>query len=156
MLNPPHRYEFIGIDIDDAALSFCADQRQTMGVSVGKLALFQDNLIKLSLGRGRVTIPQQDFIYSMGLIDYLEAKLVVRLVDWAFDQLAPGGMLALGNFATGNPYKAFMDHIVEWVLIHRTPDEMRDLFARSKFGKTEVRIDTDPTGIQLFAYCTKS
>jgi hypothetical protein len=48
-----------------------------------------------------------------------------------------------------------MDRIVVWVLIHRTPDEMRELFAMSKFGKTEVRIDADPTGIQLFAYCTK-
>lgn len=153
---PSAPVRFIGIDIDDAALGFCAGQRQAMGVSEGKLTLFQDNLVKLSLGRGRVSIPQQDFIYSMGLIDYLDAKLVVRLVDWAFDQLGPGGTLVLGNFATGNRYKAFMDHIVDWVLIHRTADEMRELFARSKFGKTDVRIDADPTGIQLFAYCTKT
>lgn len=146
---------FSGIDIDAAALGYCADQAKRKAIEEGKLNLFQDNLIKLSLGRGRVTIPEQDFIYSMGLIDYLEDKLVVLLINWAFDQLAPGGTLALGNFATGNPYKAFMDHIVEWVLIHRTPDEMRELFARSKFGRCDVRVDTDPTGIQLFAYCTK-
>jgi extracellular factor (EF) 3-hydroxypalmitic acid methyl ester biosynthesis protein len=146
---------FFGIDIDDAALGFCADQARNRAIEKGKLNLFQDNLIKLSLGRGRVTIPKQDFIYSMGLIDYLEDRLVLLLINWAFEQLSPGGTLALGNFATGNPYKAFMDHIVEWVLIHRTPDQIRELFAQSKFGNANVRLDTDPTGIQLFAYCLK-
>lgn len=33
-----------------------------------------------------------------------------------------------------NPERAFMDHILEWRLIYRTADDVRALFARSKFG----------------------
>jgi extracellular factor (EF) 3-hydroxypalmitic acid methyl ester biosynthesis protein len=152
---PSAPIRFTGIDIDEAALSFCAERAEKLGISNGKLVLFQDDLVKLSLGRGRIAIPKQDFIYSMALMDYLEDEVVVRIVNWAHEQLAPGGTLAVGNFATGNPDKPFMDYIVEWLLIHRTPDQMRQLFALSKFGKSEVRVDADPTGTQLFAYCTK-
>ena len=146
----------VGIDIDDAALAFCADEARKRSLGHDKFRLVQDNLVKLSLGRGRVSIPKQHFIYSMGLIDYLDKEIVVRLISWAYDQLLPGGTLALGNFAAGSSNKAFMDYVMEWVLIHRTPDEMRDLFARSKFGKSDMRIEADPSGIQLFAYCSKS
>ena len=59
-------------------------------------------------------------------------------------------------FATGNSDKAFMDYIMDWILVHRTPDELRGLFARSKFGDAQVRFESDPTGIQLIAYCTKT
>jgi extracellular factor (EF) 3-hydroxypalmitic acid methyl ester biosynthesis protein len=146
----------VGIDIDDDALAFCSEEARKRSIGDEKLRLFQDNLVKLSLGRGRVSIPKQHFVYSMGLIDYLPGDIVVRLLNWAYDQLFSGGILAIGNFATGNAGKGFMDYVMDWALIHRTPDEMRDLFTRSKFGAAEVRIDTDPSGIQLFAYCQKT
>ena len=92
----------------------------------------------------------------MGLIDYLEKDLVVKLMDWAHDQLLIGGTLAFGNFASGNRERPYMDYVLDWILTHRTPDEMRELFRRSKFGNSEVRIDADSSGIQLFAYCTKT
>jgi extracellular factor (EF) 3-hydroxypalmitic acid methyl ester biosynthesis protein len=153
--HPAAPIRFTGIDIDEAALSFCAGRAEKLGISTDSLALFQDDLVKLSRGCGRITIPKQHFIYSMGLMDYLEDEPVVSIINWAHEQLAPGGTLALGNFSTGNPDKPFMDYIVEWLLIHRTSEQMRELFARSKFGKSDIRIDTDATGIQLIAYCTK-
>jgi extracellular factor (EF) 3-hydroxypalmitic acid methyl ester biosynthesis protein len=145
-----------GIDIDHASLTFCAEEARKRSLGDEKLRLFQDNLVKLAFGRGRVVIPKQHFIYSMGLIDYLENELVVRLINWAHEQLAPGGTLALGNFAASSRDRPFMDYIMEWILIHRSPDEMRELFARSHFGRADVRIDSDSSGIQLFAYCTKN
>jgi extracellular factor (EF) 3-hydroxypalmitic acid methyl ester biosynthesis protein len=48
-----------------------------------------------------------------------------------------------------------MDRIVEWRLIHRTPDEPRGIFARSKFGVTPVDIWYEDQGINIFAFCTK-
>ena len=49
-----------------------------------------------------------------------------------------------------------MDYVLDWLLVHRSPAELRQLFAQSKFGKPEVRVDADVSGIQLFACCTKA
>jgi hypothetical protein len=145
-----------GIDLDAGAIAFCAAEARARCLNNQTIRLHQENLIRLAFGRSRIPIAGQDFVYSMGLIDYLADELVVRLMNWAHDQLAPGGTLALGNFALGNPERPYMDHVLDWLLIHRSPDQLRDLFARSKFGKTEVRVDADVSGIQLFACCTKN
>jgi extracellular factor (EF) 3-hydroxypalmitic acid methyl ester biosynthesis protein len=150
------RVRVTGIDLDSGALAFCAEEARKRSLGEDRLKLYQDNLIRLSLGRGRVQIPKQNFIYSMGLIDYLPKGLVVKLMDWAYDQLLVGGTLAFGNFASGNRERPYMDYVLNWILIHRTSDEMRELFRRSKFGNSEARIDADASGIQLFAYCTKT
>jgi hypothetical protein len=61
----------------------------------------------------------------------------------------------LGNFDAANPDKAFMDHILEWRLIHRTPEELQGLFARSKFGDTPLDVQYEDERVNLFARCTK-
>jgi hypothetical protein len=48
-----------------------------------------------------------------------------------------------------------MDNILEWVLIHRTPDRLKELFARSKFRRAAVDVRTEAAGVNLFAFCTK-
>ena len=91
----------------------------------------------------------------MELIDYLEDQLVVSLLDWAHKTLLPGGKVALGNFAVGNPDRVFLDHIMEWVLNHRTPDQLKELFARSAFKSAPVEVIRDETGVQLLAVAQK-
>jgi hypothetical protein len=79
----------------------------------------------------------------------------LNLINWGYDNLLPGGTLIIGNVVPSNPTRAFMDHILEWVLIHRTEEELRDLFARSHFGSTPVTFRTEPSGVDLFAFCRK-
>ena len=63
--------------------------------------------------------------------------------------------MILGNFHPENSGKAFMDHILEWKLIHRSEDEMNQLFAESKFGRPCSEIRFEQEGINLFAECVK-
>jgi hypothetical protein len=151
--NPPN-IQATCIDIDNEALSFASERAREMGVQ-DRVSFAQDNVLRLSRGRGKTTIAPQHMIYSVGLIDYLEDEHIVRLLDWAHDQLLPGGTVVLGNFDVGNPDKAFMDHILEWRLIHRTPDDLRSLFARSKFGDSPVEVRSEQTRINLFAFGTR-
>lgn len=145
---------FTCIDIDAEALAFVADRARELGVQ-DRITLAQDNVIRLSRGRGKTTLEPQHLIYSIGLIDYLQDEHIVRLLDWIHDQLLPGGTVILGNFDVANPDKAFMDHVLEWRLIHRAPDELRALFARSRFGDTPVEVRYEDRGINLFAVCRK-
>lgn len=142
------------IDIDAEALAFASERARSLGVE-DRITFAQDNVIRLSRGRGKTTLDPQHLIYSIGLIDYLEDEHVVRLLDWIYDQLLPAGVVILGNFDAANPDKAFMDHILEWRLIHRTPEELRELFARSKFADTPVEVTYEERRVNLFAICTK-
>jgi len=107
------------------------------------------------MGRRTASLPPQDLIYSIGLIDYFQDKLVVQLLNWMYDTLAPGGKALLGNFDPRCPNRVFMDHLLEWRLIYRTPDDMRRLFASSKFGDAPVDVRYEQEGINLFASCRK-
>ena len=142
------------IDIDNEALAYASERARALGVE-NRITFAQDNVIRLSRGRGKTTLEPQHLIYSIGLIDYLEDEHIVRLLDWIHDQLLPGGTVILGNFDTANPDKAFMDHVLEWRLIHRTPQDLELLFARSKFADTPVDVRYEEQRINLFALCRK-
>lgn len=138
------------LDIDDQALAYAQSIADDAGVSE-RVSFVQANAVKLALGRETLALHDQDLVYSIGLIDYLADHLVVRLLDWIFHRLRPGGTAIVGNFDTGNPDRAFMDHLLDWKLIHRSPQDLMDLFAQSEFGRAPVDVRREATGINLFA-----
>lgn len=148
------RIHITGIDIDPGSLEFVAQRAEAAGLAA-RIRLVQGNIIRMALGRQPYESPPQHLVYSLGLMDYLEDAVVVACLNWMFGMLAPGGEAVIGNFDSENPDHAFMDHVLEWVLIHRSPDQIRELFSRSKFGKRPVDVVSDTSGIQLFARCLK-
>ena len=92
-------------------------------------------------------------IYSIGLIDYFPDNLVIKLLNWIRPLLRPGGRVVVGNFDPRNPDRAFLDHLLEWPLIYRNPDDIRRLFASSDFRDRPVDIRYEGRGINLFATC---
>ena len=142
------------LDLDFQALS-SVNRRAEENRVQKSVHLLQENLILLATGRHKTSLPPQDMMYSIGLIDYFQDKLVIQLLNWIYDTLAPGGKTILGNFDPRCPNRVFLDHLLEWRLIYRTPDDMRRLFASSKFGDRPVDIRYEEQGINLFASCRK-
>lgn len=138
------------LDIDEQALSYARGLAESLEVTE-RMSFVQANVVKLALGRDRLAVADQDLVYSIGLIDYLVDGLVVRLLDWIHGVLRPGGTAVVGNFDVGNPDRAFMDHLLDWRLIHRSPDDLARLFAQSAFGDALVEVRREATGINLFA-----
>lgn len=70
-------------------------------------------------------LPQQDLIYSVGLIDYLTDRRASMLIHRLYDSLAPGGTLIIGNM-NETPLSNFwpMECIADWTLYYRTNEEM--------------------------------
>ena len=138
------------IDIDQEALAQvnAETERRELGSQVHA---HHGNLVYLALGRQQLELPPQDLMYSIGLIDYFNDKLVGRLIDWAHGCLRPGGELILGNFHPRNPDKALMDHVLDWRLIHRDEEEMHALFENSRFGSRCHAIHFEDAGVNLFA-----
>jgi extracellular factor (EF) 3-hydroxypalmitic acid methyl ester biosynthesis protein len=142
------------LDIDLQALAFVDDLRSREKLAA-QITLVNENLIALFLGRGKTRVDPQHLIYSIGLIDYLNDKLVHKLLQYAYDSLASGGRVILGNFHPRNPAKEFMDYVLEWNLIHRTEEDMNRLFQNSPFGRACTKIQFEEEGVNLFAECVK-
>jgi len=143
------------IDVDSQALAHTSAIANQLGVA-DQFVFAKDNVVRLARGRGQTVLDPQALIYSLGLTAYLDDEAVVQLIDWAFDHLLPGGTLILGSVLPSNPDKVYMDHILEWRLIHRSADHLRDLFDRSRFRSTRVLLRAEPAGVDLFATCRKA
>lgn len=142
------------MDIDMQSLAYVDEIRSKQKLT-SNITLVNENLIALYLGRSKTTVAPQDLIYSIGLIDYLNDKLVNKVLAYAYENLVPGGRVILGNFHPRNPAKEFMDYVLEWNLIHRTEEDMNRLFRNSVFGKPCSRIRFEALGINLFAECSR-
>ena len=58
------------------------------------------------------------------------------------------------NFGAYNPNRAFMDHLLQWNLIHRGEMELRDIFASTPFGG-DIDVVVEPRGVNLVAIAVK-
>jgi hypothetical protein len=141
------------IDMDPDALAYARALAGTAG-ALNKFSFVHGNVVQMA--RCSKPLPvKQHVIYSIGLFDYLPDRVAVAVLNWAYAQLHAGGALLVGNVDTANPTRAYMDHLLDWRLIHRSPDQLRQLFARSRFGEQPASVTRDATGVQLFAVCVR-
>ena len=154
-LGSPERLDATLIDIDPEALEQVREEIERRGVGAS-VRTFEGNLIYLAMGRQKIELEPQDLMYSIGLIDYFNDKLVSKLMSWGHRSLAPGGELVLGNFHPKNPDKALMDYVLDWRLTHRNEADMNRLFQQSAFGRACTRIEFEASGVNLFATCERT
>lgn len=95
-----------------------------------------------------------DFIYSMGLFDYLIAPVARAVLTKLYDLLEPGGELVIGNFHVGNPTRVYMEYWMDWVLYYRTEEEMLGL--AEGLPKSSASIEFETTRSQMFLRVVKN
>src|SRR5215510_961447 len=143
------------LDIDLQALAFVGDERDRRKLKT-RIRMENANLVYLATGRQKLDLPPQDLAYSIGLIDYFNDTFVVKLLDFVYTKLRPGGRVILGNFHPRNPTKAMMDYVLDWKLIHRTEGDMNRLFEASKFGRACNTIRYEAQQVNLFAISARA
>ena len=153
-LNDKSKLKVTLLDIDEEALAFCKEKVEIEEIN-DYVALFQENPIHLAIGKRKLTVEKQHFIYTIGLIDYFKDDLVVKLLNYIYELLDKNGRIIVGNFHPANPTKAFMDYVLDWPLIHRTEKDMNKLFEISKFSRPCTNIYFEEENINLFAECIK-
>lgn len=150
----PARIAATLVDFDPEALAYCAAEQARL-VPEARIERVEANLIHVATGRRALSLAPQDLIYSIGLIDYFDDELVIKLLDKIHALLRPGGRVIVGNFHPRNPTKALMDHVLDWKLIHRDEARMHALFTASAFRSRCTRIQYEDLGINLFAECIR-
>jgi extracellular factor (EF) 3-hydroxypalmitic acid methyl ester biosynthesis protein len=81
---------------------------------------------------------RHDFIYSMGLFDYLTAPVAKTVLAKLYEMVEPGGRLLVGNFHTRNPTRLYMEYWMDWVLLYRSDEDMLDLGKALPGAETSV------------------
>ena len=151
------KYRFTLFDQDASALSEAADTTAEIKKDLGlspeidyvqgsvRLMLFSRQL-KRKWG-------QFEFIYCMGLFDYLNTRVASAVLDRLYRLLKPGGNLVVGNFHVDNPSKYYLQYWGDWYLLHRTEAELRNLFKND--SKAKVSVLYDETESQMFLHINK-
>ena len=94
-----------------------------------------------------------DFIYSMGMFDYLTPPVAKAVMTVMYSLLEPGGLLLVGNFHVSNQSRWFMEFWHDWVLYYRTEDEFLDLL--QGIPAQDVRVIFEDSGSQMFLTARK-
>jgi extracellular factor (EF) 3-hydroxypalmitic acid methyl ester biosynthesis protein len=149
----PAPVEFTLIDQDHAALSSVyertyADVRRLQGQA--RVSCLHASFSQfLKAGEFFRTLPRQDIIYSIGLVDYLSAQRAKLLAASLYSRLAPGGMLIIGNLSDSPRNTRWpMEFICDWSVNYRSEGEMIEMAA----GMPDAVVTTsfDPTGCVCF------
>src|SRR5260370_42266844 len=88
-------------------------------------------------------------VYSAGLTDYRNDQKFSMVLSTIHDALVPGGLAAVGNFASGNRNRWGMEYFTEWFLIHRSPEELRAFAAKLHRTPALADVGAAPVGGNL-------
>lgn len=145
--------EALCVDIDTEALKYTQNRIDPRNHGA-TIRLMNENIMKWAIGRSRPSFRSQDIIYSAGLTDYLDDRLLAAFIKMCYKQLKPGGVLVIGNFAPHNPERMFLEHLIHWRLIYRDKRAIRDVFINSPFGE-QIEVFAEEQGINLFVKAVK-
>ena len=146
--------QFTLVDVDQQALDHVRERLIVEGLEAC-VRLERRNLLHLCIGRQHLDIEPQHLIYSIGLIDYFDDRIVIRLQRWIHSCLAPRGRSILGNFHTSNPTRGLMDHLLDWRLIHRDEEDMVRLAEAAGFAPGETHCRLEQAQVNLFSVSSR-
>jgi hypothetical protein len=151
----PGRASFTLIDQDQGALTYAYERTYPSvirhGGNVHVQCLNASFIQLLRTGELFGKLPPQDLIYSVGLVDYFQARRAKGFIEALYEHLTPGGLLIIGNMKDTD-ISCFwpMEFICDWTVVYRTPEEMRALAEGLDAAEVDVRDDASGRVTMLY------
>ena len=126
---------FVALDQDPLSLALVRREWGERGVEV------REGSARGLIRNGREELGQFDFIYALGLYDYLSDEAGRRLLAAAVDMLNPGGRVWIANFAENLWSTGYMEAVMDWWLVYRSETQlasMADYVDRAKIASQRV------------------
>jgi hypothetical protein len=146
------------IDQEDEALSIAYNDSHCQLMATGADGALQClHLSFVQIIRDPSLLPierGQHFIFATGLFDYLGEAVAQVLIRTLFDQLAVGGLIALGNAMGPNDHFWSPEFILDWTMLYRTREEMLRL-GRLLPETAEVNVEIEPGNAYYFLLIRK-
>ena len=148
--------DFSLLDFNDETLRFTGASLEELKTKNGRdtdFHLIQRSVHQLlkqaNTGDSDLHWDHYDLVYCAGLFDYLSQRVCRRLTDVFFKMVKPGGKVVVTNVSSTNPSIGWMEYLLEWNLVYRNDDEMKDL-APKIVDSHDVQLLADTTGVNLF------
>lgn len=137
-------YSFTLLDPEENALEYAINAAyRAADPSNSNLIVSGLNVSFTEMLRPGVTLrhlPQQDLIYSSGLVDYLNPSLSAKLVGKLYERLLPGGSVVIANVndAADGAYWS-LEYVCDWTLYFRTREDMVAMAAQADGAIVDVK-----------------
>lgn len=140
------------IDQEEQAIKYCERTLGPLAARTGaRIQYIRESVRRLLTEKQLASVlGQRDLVYSAGLFDYLNARTFSVLLAALYDAVRDEGLLVVGNVATNNPSRWFMEYCLDWFLTHRTREELLDYGVKLQPAPRRVEIGAEPLGINLF------
>ena len=114
----------------------------------------KENALRIAVAKdpGSLIKQKYDLIYTMGLFDYFNHKISVRLIKKLKQLLKPEGKLIISNVRDkySNPSVHFMEWAGDWNLVYRTDEEFKKIFIDSGFKEEKLKTQYEQQGIMQY------
>ena len=144
------------LDSDQNALDYAAK----LILHDPRVHFYNQNAVRIALKRDITEMMEDNYdcIYSMGLFDYLDTRVSVRLINNLSKLVKKGGKLIIADVRDkfSNPSIYFMEWVADWNLVYRDDDDFRDLFIKGGFFKGDLSFDYEQQGVIQYVLATKS
>jgi ubiquinone/menaquinone biosynthesis C-methylase UbiE len=159
MYNSPISYKgkakIMCIDQDEDAIEFSKQKLSEIDTGNINVDLIQGNILRmedLDLGKDN----SLDMIYSIGIADYLQNKMLDKMFKDCYKLLKKDGQLIVAYKDREKSKPINFNWYADWNFIERNEPEFLGLINES-MGKENISIDVvrEPTGVIFFAIITK-
>jgi extracellular factor (EF) 3-hydroxypalmitic acid methyl ester biosynthesis protein len=147
----------ICIDFDVEALTFASNLLSGAGLVPDLVEFRKYNALKMvSHERNVKEFGMRDVIYSVGLFDYLQDDVLIRLLASLYELLNPQGRL-IASFKDSRTYRTQFYHwTVDWSAFYqRTEEDCRRLFEQAGIPRHAIQFRRDRSGVIMFFIATK-
>lgn len=134
--------DFTCIELDANAIAYASALNQDF---LARIAFQQQNALWIRPNQ------EYDLIWAAGLFDYFADNVFQSVVRRVMPSIAAGGELVIGNFASSNPSRAYME-FGGWALHHRSAEALTSLALSCGAAPHAIRIGAEPEGVNLFLH----
>lgn len=118
------------------------------------LDVIKKSVVQLLKDRSKFKPGSYDLVYCAGLFDYLTDNVCTRLLEVFYELAAPGGLVLVSNVDACNPSRGWMECMVDWFLVYRDANKMREIIPAEIAGDS-VHIFSEPSSVNIFAEIRK-
>lgn len=141
-----HQFFFDCVEYDNNAISYAANLCQS---HISLIKFHHVNALRFN------STKRFQLVWSAGLFDYLNDKTFILLLKRLYRLVDQGGELVIGNFSNDNESRFYMEVIGEWILKHRSADELVSLAEACKIDNNLISVGKEPEGVNLFLHVAK-
>lgn len=150
--------EIVLLDLDPHALEFAADAiRREFPGQLRKLETRSVNLRRLAAWiahpDSRELFRHARFVACLGFLDYLDDSLATAWLRAVWEQVPGSCEVMCFAFGDRNPSRGFMEWIGNWYVIHRSPEQVRELAIGA--GMRHAMVAVEPAGVNLYLHAAR-